>query len=301
VLMTHNGAGRLTRARLTGKTSGTTTSDNKGSGLALNAKEVKPVDFGEVGVGDGKSVRSALMINDSPEPITIYSIDVIEADNGLTRLDQGCAVDMELASGASCPVTLLWVPKNNGPISTDLIIRHSGRLGFAVIPIRGAAKGGSAEIKSGDKKDVVPLPPSAAQLEKEMAGKITPVSAASLGTGASGESNKPSGDGFLHLIGTIGDRALFLQPNGETIIVPMGGDFSYDGKTAKLIEVKAHSVAFVVDKKRKSLDLEAATALVDRAARQNAQDASALSSPQQKSSTTPQQGVALPGLGAIRK
>src|SRR6202012_1782228 len=107
-----------------------------------NAKEVKPVDFGDVGVGDGKVVRSTLMVNNSPEPITLYAIDVIEADNGLQKLDQGCAVDMELASGASCPVTLLWTPKTNGPVSTDLIIRHSGKMGFAVIPVRGVAKGG---------------------------------------------------------------------------------------------------------------------------------------------------------------
>ena len=126
VLMTHNGAGRITRARLVGKTSGSASGENKSTGLAVNVKETKPIDFGEVIVGDGKTVRSTLMINDSSETITIYSIDVIEADNGLQRIDQGCDVDMELPPGASCPVTLLWVPKSNGPVSTDLIIRHSG-------------------------------------------------------------------------------------------------------------------------------------------------------------------------------
>ena len=55
------------------------------------------------------------MVNDSPTPITLYSIDVIEAANGLQRLDQGCAVDMELEPGESCPVTLLWSPSENGP------------------------------------------------------------------------------------------------------------------------------------------------------------------------------------------
>ena len=141
-LMTHNGAGRIAQAKLTGKTTGSTAAnEKKETGLALSTKEVSPVNFGDVEVGSGKAVRSALMVNDSTEPITILSIDVIEADNGLQRLEQGCAVDMELKPGESCPVTLVWTPNDPGQISTDLIIRHSGRLGFAVIPIRGNAKG----------------------------------------------------------------------------------------------------------------------------------------------------------------
>ncbi|MDR3448559.1 MAG: choice-of-anchor D domain-containing protein, partial [Alphaproteobacteria bacterium] len=140
VQLTHNGAGRLTRAHVTGKTSGSGANDHKETGLSVSSRDIKPVDFGDVDIGSGKIVRSTLMVNDSAEAITLYAIDVIEADNGLQRLDQGCAVDMELAPGASCPVTLLWVPTQAGPISTDLIIRHSGRLGFAVIPIRGVAK-----------------------------------------------------------------------------------------------------------------------------------------------------------------
>ena len=278
VLMTHNGAGRISRARLTGKTSGATVTENKDSGLAVNTKEIKPVDFGDVVVGDGKIVRSTLMVNNSPEPITLYAIDVIEADNGLQRLDQGCAVDMELAPGASCPVTLVWIPKTGGPVSTDLIIRHSGKMGFAVIPVRGTAKGSSSLASGGDgganknsisgSKDIVPLPPSAQQLEKEMAGKIPPVSGSSLA--------KNLGDGNLHLIGTVGERALILKSDNETAIVPMGGEFDWNGKTVKLISITARSADIVVDSKKKTLPLEAASSLVARAA----QDAQADNIPQ---------------------
>jgi hypothetical protein len=233
VLMTHNGAGRITRAKLTGKTAGSSVTETKGSGLALSAKEAKPVDFGDVSIGSGKVVRSALMVNDSAEAITLYSIDVIEADNGLQRLEQGCAVDMELPPGASCPVTLLWMPKNNGPVSTDLIIRHSGKMGFAVVPVRGMAKGGAEATRSdgrqtaGDsggasgRKDVVPLPPSASDLEQAMAGRVAPVASSALG----GDSAASGSDGRLHLIGTIGERAVILKPDGQTEIVAMGGDF----------------------------------------------------------------------------
>jgi hypothetical protein len=282
VLMTHNGAGRLTRARLTGKTAGATTTENKSTGLAVSGKDVKPIDFGDVTVGDGKTVRSTLMINDSPEPITIYAIDVIEANNGLQKLDQGCAVDMELAPGASCPVTLLWVPAANGPISTDLIIRHSGKLGFAVIPIRGSAKGGdgtggtgisSASGKTGDGKkgDIIPLPPSAQDLEKAMAGKISPVSGAALG-GNPGGGGGEAGDGSLHLIGTVGESALFLKGNGETAIVPMGGTFDSGSHAIKLVAVNARSADVVVEGKRRSYALEAASSLVAKANAQAQQD-----------------------------
>lgn len=296
VLMTHNGAGRITRARLTGKTSGAGAGEGKSTGLAVSSKEIKPVDFGSVEVGSGKIVRSTLMINDSSEPISIFSIDVIEADNGLQRLEQGCAVDMELAPGASCPVTLLWVPKESGPISTDLIIRHSGKLGFAVIPIRGEAKGnatgggsgsGGDEVKSSDKssKNIVPLPPSAKELEKEMAGKIAPVLDSSMGGGSISGSHsggdKSAGDGGLHLIGTVGDRALFLLPNGETSVVASGSEIESKDGTSKLVFVGAHSADITIGGKKKTLQLEAASSLVNRAAEQAKEDQS-----KQKSSSS---------------
>ncbi|MGB9153567.1 MAG: hypothetical protein WCD70_10830 [Alphaproteobacteria bacterium] len=270
VLMTHNGAGRITRARLTGKTSGSGVSKNESTGLSVNAKDTKPVDFGDVTIGDGKIVRSTLMVNDSPDPITIYSIDVIEADNGLQRLDQGCAVDMELAPGASCPVTLLWVPKVNGPISTDLIIRHSGKLGFAVIPIRGMAKGGeslaSTTSKPADdgKKGGIPMPPSEQELDKAMAGKIALVAAEALG-GSGKSASTGGGDGMLHLIGTVGSQALMLKPSGETIIVPTGGEFNVGERTGKLVAVGARSADVVIEGKKKTLVLEAADSLIAKA------------------------------------
>ena len=281
VLMTHNGAGRITRAKLTGKTSGATT-ENKSTGLSVNSKDVKPVDFGDVEVGDGKIVRSTLMVNDSAEPITIYSIDVIEADNGLQKLDQGCAPDMELPPGASCPVTLLWVPKNSGPISTDLIIRHSGKMGFAVIPIRGAAKGGTASASSGPSdagggKHSVPTPPSAQELEKEMAGKVAPVSEGALSASVTG-SGGSGGDGSLHLIGTVGERALILKPNGETVIMGVGNEFEAGDKTVKVLAINARSVDVNYEGKKKTLNLEAVASLVAKASEQAQAQQSTVSS-----------------------
>jgi len=274
-LMTHNGAGRIARAKLTGKTSGATAKDDKkDTGLALSTKEASPVTFGEVDVG-AKAVRSALMVNDSAEPITLYAIDVIEAENGLQRLDQGCAVDMELKPGESCPVTLVWTPNTAGQISTDLIIRHSGRLGFAVIPIRGNSKGAafvatsgkeggkgdSKMIVEGNGKNALPPPPSAQDLEKATAGKIPAVSSDILGHTAS----TPIATGALRLIGMVGSRALLLKTDGTTAVVSPGEEFENGDQKAKLISLKDRTAIVVIGGKKKELVLAAAPELTSRA------------------------------------
>jgi hypothetical protein len=109
----------------------------------------------------------------------------------------------------------------------------------------------------------------------------------------SGTSNKVDGDGHVHLIGTVGERALFLMGDGDTQIVPMGGDFNFGGKPAKLVDVKSHEVSISVGKERKKLMLEAASALVSRAAAQSADDAQAGS--KSSSSNSPQSVALVPG------
>ncbi|MER2519660.1 MAG: hypothetical protein ABTQ34_03110 [Bdellovibrionales bacterium] len=274
-LMTHSGAGRIARAKLTGKTSGTT-AEKKDNGLSLSTKDIKPVDFSSIDVGQGKVVRSALMVNDSPDPITIYSIDVIEAENGLQRLDQGCAVDMELKSGESCPVTLVWTPASEGLISTDLIIRHSGRLGFAVIPIRGAAKGematsssssgrGSGSLRSSGEGKLSSLAPplSANDVEKALSSAI---SNNDLGHAASLSTTIKTPESImLRLIGTVGHRAVILKPDSTTAVVEMGNDFETGEGKATLMMVTAKSVDISYDGKRLTLPLEAAPELIANA------------------------------------
>lgn len=272
VLMTHNGAGRIARSKLTGKTTGSTASnERKDTGLALNTKEASPVSFGDVEVG-AKSVRSALMVNDSPDNITLYSIDVIEAENGLQRLDQGCAVDMELKPGESCPVTLVWTPTGSGQISTDLIIRHSGRLGFAVIPIRGSAKGATQSNSKGEKSIVsdgskvsLPPPPSAQELERAAAGHIPAISAEALGAAPA--------SGVLRLIGTVGNRAVLLKSDGTTAVVGVGEEFDDGERKDKLLVLTAKSASVLVNGKKRELILGAAPELTDRARNKDAASA----------------------------
>ncbi|MFA5040935.1 MAG: hypothetical protein WC464_04805 [Bdellovibrionales bacterium] len=282
VLMTHNGAGRIARARLVGRTAVASASEGKGTGLDISAKDIKPIDFGEVTVGDGKTVRSTLMVNNSVDPIKIYAIDVIEADNGLQRLKQGCEVDMELAPGGSCPVTLLWEPNEESQISTDLIIRHSGKLGFAVIPIRGVARGNSSKssrstgsYSSSERltKSSVPLPLSARDLEKEVAKSIAPVSSRSLsgGNSVSGGASKDFGE-QMSLIGTIGTRALIYLPDGNIMALSVGEGFESEEGVVKLVSVDTHSADIMVGGKKRTLKLRVASSLVWEATAQQKQD-----------------------------
>jgi hypothetical protein len=302
ILMTHSGAGRLTRAKISGKTSGSGSVDKRDSGLFLSTKEVKPVDFGEMNLGEGKSVRSALMVNDSPAPITLFSIDVIEADNGLQRLDQGCAVDMELKPGESCPVTLVWTPTDAGHISTDLIIRHSGQLGFAVIPIRGVAKSplGLEAVKtkdySNDKKlaksdNGFSLPPSPPDLN-HMTDKMPAINASALATASSASF------GTLRLIGTVGNRALLYKPDGTTAVVQAGDNVDFDPHTVKVVAVGAKDVQIEIDGKTKKLVLETVSELTDKAksAKQQAQVSTPAAPLSASSSSLSSSSTGLPSL-----
>ncbi len=274
LLMTHSGAGRITRARLFGRTG--SGSAEKSTGLSMSSKEVKPVDFGNVDIGSGKVVRSALMINDSPDAISVHAIDVIAADNGLERLEQGCAVNLELQPGASCPVTLLWEPRDGSPISTDLIIRHSGKLGFTVIPIRGVAKGGDG-TRMALPKGALPLPMSAKELEKEVQRKIDPVSEKALSEGRSAQSGSASQprstDPEITLIGTVGTRAVFLLPNGQTLVVKQGDEFDTTVGFAKLMTVYASAADVKFGAKQVTLPLKAASSLVSMAVEQQSKQA----------------------------
>lgn len=280
LLLTHNAAGRIARARVIGRTAAGS-ADKRDMGLSLNTKDSKPVDFGEVVVGTGKAVRSALMVNDSNDIISILSIEVIAAENGLQRLEQGCEPDMDLKMGESCPVTLVWKPETKSNVSTDLIIRHSGRLGFAVIPIRGTAKEGAVSASSSqtaapqqtnDRKGGV-QPPSVADLTQLLTAEtIPPVSERDLPEQATGRSAKIESlspslslDAY-RLIGTVGNRALIYKPDGSTAVVAVGDEIDSVGdKAVKLVNISPKDAEIFFEGKKKLLKLDAVPALTDRA------------------------------------
>lgn len=275
VLMTHNGVGRIAKARLFGKVTGQS-GEKKEQSLAISKSESQQINFGDVSVGDSRAVRSTVMVNDSPEPIKIASIDVIAAENGLERLDQGCKVDLELKPGDGCPITLLWQPLRSGQISTDVIVRHSGKLGFVVIPVRGSAKGETATTtssttNSGPTTSKTSMPPTAAELDK-LTGAIPPLDANLLP--AKVTNPVPASTGAYALIGTVGNRAIILKPDGTTTVAGVGESLDGDaGQAVKVIKVTAKAAELSINGKRRELILQAADTLVARAASQKAETA----------------------------
>ncbi|NCC02721.1 MAG: hypothetical protein EOM37_01540 [Proteobacteria bacterium] len=288
LLVTHDAPDRIARVRIIGKTGGNQ-KERRDLGLSLSTKDIKPIDFGEVEVGTDKAVRTALMVNDSNENISILSVEVIAPENGLERLDQGCLPDMDLKVGESCPVTLMWQPEARGMISTDLIIRHTGQLGFAVIPIRGKAKelvadpslagtasggaGKGAPVKMPD----LNAPPTLDDIQREMQGNLSPLSIA----GEQAEmvqrrKTKPSEDaslGSYQLIGTVGNRAIIIKPDGSTEIVSLGQDIPEEGGTVKVLNIAPNEATIMRKGKKQTLRLQPSNLMTNRALQQRSGDA----------------------------
>ncbi|MGE0109216.1 MAG: hypothetical protein AB7S81_05555 [Bdellovibrionales bacterium] len=315
LIMTHKGAGRLARMKLTGKTKGSVSSEKKETGLQLSGQNVAPVDFEDVEVGMDRAVRTALMVNDSSDTIKILSVDVIAPDNGLTRFEQGCAVDEELKPGESCPVTLLWKPEDKGIVSTDLIIRHNGKRGFTVIPVRGVAKlpkgvKGQTSSKDKDAKDVavgkvkvgdeavgssagiggaaITMSPTASQVERLLknSGSIAPVYQKTLShnsdDGSSGDegSSEASYASKPNLIGSLKligvvGSKAVFYYRKQTFVVEQGEAFSLDDQDAILTNVGAREVEVRYNNKNSIITMKAVAALMKKAQKKVQEEESA--------------------------
>ncbi|NBX73856.1 MAG: hypothetical protein EBQ89_06110 [Alphaproteobacteria bacterium] len=279
ILVTHDGPGRIARALVNGMTLGERKQSQENLlGLAMSATKIDPVDFGDVEVGTGAAVRSALVYNDSTEDLIIKSIEVIAPPSGLERLDTGCEVDTALSTGESCPITIRWAPSSRSNVSTDIIVRHSGRTGFMVIPLRGKSVGGSAAASSeseggqgGSAKtssssaipevreskrsdDALPPPPSDDEVAKIAA------SLPSLGeddvkeTKTTRASSAVTAEMPLKLVGTIGQKVI-LQSDTVNKVVAVGQDIDWDGRTVRLISIKDRMAVVDVDGNERTLKL----------------------------------------------
>ncbi len=281
LLLTHNAQGRIARAKMVGKTSNAGVKA-KDQGLSLSNKKVSPVDFGDVEVGTDKSVRSALMVNDSHTPITLLDIEVIASENGLIRADQGCTVDMELEVGESCPVTLIWQPTKRGIISTDLIIRHSGRMGFAVIPIRGKAKGDKIIVENSKiNKDGMQKAsygssnvPSLNMPRTDADAVLNEMSSNNIAvtdTQLTRRQEKPSSVDLnqYFLIGTVGSRGIIYKPDGKTAMVSEYDTIKVGDGMIEIISISPKEAVLEYMGEEKTLHLTSASALKNRAAKYN--------------------------------
>ncbi len=246
ILVRHDGVGRIARALVKGKAVQDAKSATRGEGLNLSSRDIKPLEFGDVAVGGSPAVRTVLMVNDSPEPLVVKAIDLIMVDEQLERLLTGCATDLELKPDASCPITLKWKPQAKSSIATDLIIRHTGKTGFTVIPVRGQALAAADGISD---MSGVPMPepthspivpPSPSQVE-QVAGALPPV--------VQSETRpvvRAPRDYQLFLIGVVGRRAI-LQREGVTRSVGIGGTVEIAGVSIKLLSLTEREARVLAD------------------------------------------------------
>ena len=268
ILVKHDGIGRVARALVTGRAVNDAKSATRAEGLNLSSRDMKPIDFGEVDLAGAPAVRTALMVNDSPETITISAIDLIAVDHGLERLTTGCEVDQELKPDASCPITLKWQPRERGNIATDLIMRHTGKIGFTVIPVRGKGVGSddgaglmaqstpSLSQHSGQAGVPRPLPapptPSADEVET-ITGKLP-----STVTGDAYEkpvtTMRASSGEKIYLIGLVGRRAI-LQHNGVTRSVTVGEEIEFGSLSVKLLALAERKAQILANGRQRVVTL----------------------------------------------
>ncbi len=273
LLLNHSGTGRIARAEVNGSTLGK--ADEKSEGLAISKKIAAPLDFGTVMVNEEKAARTMLIENDSTVPLLISSIDLIAPEGeGLTVRKMGCKEGDELKPGESCPITVMWEPMVRGNVATDLIVRHSGNLGFVVVPIRGAGSTGTdsgddVADKSGKPKtrtsspsslmprssgdplqirsaqpslDTLPLPPRSndeeATLPPMKSSSVSPQrKPPSVKNMSQAEEGPVSQAPEIMLIGTVGGRAILSDAEDQTYMVGLGEKVSVGGEDIELLQL----------------------------------------------------------------
>lgn len=272
LLLNHSGTGRITRAEVNGTTLGK--ADEKSEGLAISKKIAAPLDFGTVMVNEEKAARTMLIENDSTVSLLISSIDLIASEGeGLTVRKMGCKEGEELKPGESCPITVMWEPMVRGNVATDLIVRHSGNLGFVVVPIRGSGSAGTdskddVADKSGKSKshsnsasmvprssgeplqirsaqpslDSLPLP----SRSDDGDATIAPLKSSAVSPQRKPPSTKDIAKAEegpvteapeIMLIGTVGGRAILSDAQDQTYMVGLGEKVSVGGEDIELLQL----------------------------------------------------------------
>ena len=287
LLLNHNGSGRIARAEINGTTLGK--ADEKSEGLSISKKIAQTLDFGDVKANEEKATRTMLIENDSPMSLMISAIDLISTrQDGLSIRANGCKEGDELKSGESCPITVLWEPNSRGKIATDLIVRHSGNLGFVVVPIRGS--GTKEAEKSNDSNDLANtgsgktmaiVPSSSASLMPRTSDSITqslssmpaldalplprdglsnikrksPPDVKNMVDAGDGEEVREAPIPKILLIGTVGRRAILGDSQEQTYMVNLGEKINIMGSDVELLQLDTTRAVVMIGSKRLNLSL----------------------------------------------
>ena len=154
MIVRHNGATSISTIELTGEYEPESSEMAEvfpqaipGKGLLVSSQE--QVDFGS-GVSQSSSITVSL-VNAGDAPLTLSSIRMTNAENGVRTEQSGCYSGEVLAPLEACPLTLTWEPVRAGSIVDDIRISHTGARGILVLPLRGDA----ANAVNKDKKAIM--------------------------------------------------------------------------------------------------------------------------------------------------
>ncbi len=132
MLMRHDGRSRLVTASLSGSVEGSADGANK----MINDIEAVPgeLDFGTL-EDSMPMLRSILLRNNTSNPIEISEISA--KSNPSSGFSYSADCQRELRAGEGCVVTVTWSPKQRGPASGALIVKHSGPTGVTSVDLEG--------------------------------------------------------------------------------------------------------------------------------------------------------------------
>ena len=131
MLMLHSGRSRLVTATL----SGIVDSNGDSSDRLASDIELIPdnLDFGSLASGQ-TIVEPIVLRNITSNPITISDIAVNASEGSGFTVDEQCDV---LQAGQVCLATVTWSPRQKGPSSGVLIVKHDGATAVASVPLSG--------------------------------------------------------------------------------------------------------------------------------------------------------------------
>ena len=131
MLMLHSGRSRLVTATLSGSVDASgESSDTLSSDVEMIPSEL---DFGNLTSGQAL-VEPVILRNITSQKILISEIAIEANPNSGFLVNEEC---LELEAGEACVATVTWAPRNKGPSSGVLVVRHNGPTSVASVTLSG--------------------------------------------------------------------------------------------------------------------------------------------------------------------
>jgi hypothetical protein len=240
LLLSHNGPGKLSTVKLTGTAVYPSGSEVRSALQILGLKDGK-IDFDKVVAERDTAVRTALLLNTLPSTVKLSGISIIAQDSDISIVEGSCSEGIELGTGQSCPITVLWKPTADKALSTDLLIRHDATVIPLVIPLRGLA----LEEKDGA-KDRIDTPLAARGAGTAQASlPPPPMPGEQNSPGALPDSGHQQGDrtkASAVFTGVVGGKAVFRTSDGRIVLASKSKSLTLGTQTVTVVEVSSTSV-----------------------------------------------------------